>query len=550
MKDIGRLCSLCYYHLLSCLKILKREKRAGKDGSMVGYFCNFSKKLYRVFPLRVRHVYRKGSCRLRLRYTVMPSLFAVCLLTFAGWHYFSASDVASFHKKKILTSAILTEKGAVQLAQAEGAADRRGKQETIRYKDTLDLFRDESGQIRRTDTTRKTAALVQSYAMQFRNPSPKPEERMIEIGKGDTLAGVLQKAGASSAEAYKIVDSMKSYYDPRSIKPGQQVQVRFNRNEEGVRQLYEVAMALDPMKTVFVDRSDDAFRSRVAEKEVYRKIHAASTEIESSLFGSAQRAGIPMTVVANAMKAFSWNVDFQRDIRSGDKLALLYDNYMTDDGHVAKNGDVIFAKMVLSGKEIPIYRFEMEDGRVDYFQPDGQSVRKALLRTPVDGARVSSGFGMRKHPILGYSKMHKGMDFAARTGTPIYAAGDGVIEKAGRNGSYGIYARVRHNSKLKTAYAHMSKLANGMRPGKRVKQGQIIGYVGTTGRSTGPHLHYEVLVNDKQVNPRSVDLPTGEILKGKELKRLKEKIRKIDQKYAALSKGMKLAQAEDPKSVQ
>ena len=197
--------------------------------------------------------------------------------------------------------------------------------------------------------------------------------------------------------------------------------------------------------------------------------------------------------------------------------------------------------MNTGGREKPIYRYKMDDGRVDYFEPDGTSIRKTLMKTPVDGARISSGFGYRRHPVLGYNKLHKGMDFAAPTGTPIYAAGDGVLEYAARNGSFGNYARIRHNSKLKTAYAHMSKFKKGMHKGKTVKQGEVIGYIGTTGRSTGPHLHYEVLVNGVQVNPRSVKLPTGETLTGEQLKRFKSLIQGINQEYASLTKGLKFA---------
>lgn len=513
---------------------------------MFMYFSKIIKKIIRLFSLRERYVYRRDN-RLRLRYKLMPAFLLFSISLGFGAPYLSHSASVA-----VLASENNTFKSGTSsaLIASETIKDETHSEEEVRYSDTLDLFRDEQGQIRRGRTARKAAALVQSYAMQFRNAGSSVKERTIEIGKGDTLAGVLQKAGVSSREAYKAVHSMKAVYDPRSIKPGQKISVRFDGTEEDGERLKELKMAVGPLKTISIDRDSDSFEARIDEKESKRTLHAASAKIETSLFGSAEKAGIPVSVAANAMKLFSWSVDFQRDIRTGDQLELLYDNYVTEDGHVAKNGEVIYAKMILSGKEIPVYRFKTKDGRVDYFQPDGQSIRKALLRTPVDGARVSSGFGMRRHPVLGYSKMHKGMDFAASRGTPIYAAGDAVVEKAGRWGSYGKYVRLRHNGKLKSAYAHMSRIAKGVTPGKRVKQGQVIGYVGTTGRSTGPHLHYEVLVHDKQVNPMSVDLPTGEILKGKDLERLKRKVREIDQEYAALSRGMKLAQASSSKSLQ
>jgi murein DD-endopeptidase MepM/ murein hydrolase activator NlpD len=183
-----------------------------------------------------------------------------------------------------------------------------------------------------------------------------------------------------------------------------------------------------------------------------------------------------------------------------------------------------YAKLTLSGKEFPIYRYKDSSGHTDYYKPDGTSNRRGLIKTPINGARMSSGFGMRRHPVLGYSKMHKGVDFAAPTGTPIYAAGDGVILKAGWFSSYGKYVRISHVGALGTAYGHMSRIANGIRPGVRVKQGQVIGYVGTTGRSTGPHLHYEVLMNGGQMNPNSVKVPTAAQLASKDLQKFKSQL--------------------------
>ena len=189
---------------------------------------------------------------------------------------------------------------------------------------------------------------------------------------------------------------------------------------------------------------------------------------------------------------------------------------------------------MLSGKEFRLYRHETSDGEVDYFDAKGRSSRKALIMTPIDGARISSGFGRRKHPILGYTKMHRGTDFAAPSGTPVYAAGNGVVEKAGRNGGYGQYIRIRHNGTYKTAYAHLSGYARGITSGARVKQGEVIGYVGTTGRSTGPHLHYEVLLENKQINPKKLNLPSGRTLTGKELARFNAARGALENRYATL----------------
>ena len=206
-----------------------------------------------------------------------------------------------------------------------------------------------------------------------------------------------------------------------------------------------------------------------------------------------------------------------------------------------RTGDVIYASMTLSGKTKAYYRYTPKSGITDYFDEQGRSVRKTLMRTPVDGARLSSGFGARRHPVLGYTKMHKGVDFAAPRGTPIMAAGDGVVERANRYGGYGNYLRIRHNSELKTAYAHIHRFAKGVSAGSRVKQGQIVAYVGSTGRSTGPHLHYEVLQNMKQVNPLSIKVAAGEILKGSELKRLAAARSTIDQRVAEARSGTTVA---------
>lgn len=243
------------------------------------------------------------------------------------------------------------------------------------------------------------------------------------------------------------------------------------------------------------------------------------------------------------IRIYSYQVDFQRDIKEGDKFEILYETYKTEDGDFARYGDILYANLAIDGKKIPVYRYENKDGQVDYYGEDGMTFKKTLMRTPVDGARMSSGFGMRRHPISGYTKMHKGIDFAVAMGTPIYAAGDGTVEISGRKGAYGNYVRIRHNNEMKTAYAHMQKIAKGITPGQKVKQGQIIGYVGTTGRSTGPHLHYEVLLKNKPVNPNSVKLPTDRSWQN-EMKRFKAHVSSVKQQYASLTEGLKYAQYE------
>src|SRR5262249_41810570 len=245
--------------------------------------------------------------------------------------------------------------------------------------------------------------------------------------------------------------------------------------------------------------------------------HAAI--IRSSLYDAGKDAGVPMPVMGEMIKAMSFDVDFQRDIHPGDNFEILYEQYRDAQGRPVKTGTILYAGLVLGGKPVEFYGFTTADGRSDFYAPNGDSVRKALLRTPVDGFRITSGFGMRMHPLLGYTKLHKGIDFGAPPGTPIYAAGDGVVEEAGRKGGYGNYIRLRHNGTYSTAYAHLSRFAKQIRVGARVRQGEVIGYVGSTGEATGPHLHYEVLVAGNQINPLSVKLPTGQKLAGADKER-------------------------------
>lgn len=368
-------------------------------------------------------------------------------------------------------------------------------------------------------------------------PAPlEPKQEEMAVRKGDTLSGVLQRAGVAAAEAFEIVKALEAHYDPRHLKAGQKLFIRFDPAEDGRR--YDFAgldMPLNAIKSVSLARDDTgSYKSALLEKQVETRLYSGRIDIENSVYGSAAKVGIPSRITAEAIRLYSYDVDFQREIRGGDSMELLYERVETEDGDFVESGNVLFARLTIGGVEKTLYRYE-RDGIVDYFTPEGKSVRSALMRTPIDGARMSSGYGMRRHPVLGYSRMHKGVDFAAPTGTPIYAAGDGVVEMAQRFSSYGNYVRIRHNGSLKTAYAHMNGFAKGMAPGKRVKQGEVIGYVGTTGRSTGPHLHYEVMENGVQINPNKMKMQAREPLKGKQLEAFKAHVTKMNGQYAKLS---------------
>lgn len=364
--------------------------------------------------------------------------------------------------------------------------------------------------------------------------TPPPEQRVVTVRRGDTLMKLLTENGVARATAHGAVKRLSEVYDVRKLQIGQDIVLTFQDQAAGTAFL---GLALQPSadRDIMVRAdSDQGFVADEVLRALERRDDFAAAEIQTSLYAAALDAGMPIDVLVDIVRVFSFDVDFQRDIQSGDRVEVMFDTFEDELGNRVRNGDIQYASMTLSGKTIAFYRHTPSSGITDYFDAKGRSVRKTLMRTPIDGARLSSGYGMRKHPILGYSKMHKGVDFAARTGTPIMAAGDGVIEMAGRRGGYGNYIRLRHNSSIKTAYAHLSKFAKGIRKGTRVKQGQTIGYVGSTGRSTGPHLHYEVLVNDRQQNPMSVKLPAGEQLKGKELKAFQRSLPAIDQRVALL----------------
>ncbi len=355
----------------------------------------------------------------------------------------------------------------------------------------------------------------------------RPVERVMVAGGGDTLVEVLQRAGIDATDAGQAVTALRGVYNPRNLRNGQRVTVTFAPPPDGFAfgngDFLTVSLNADPTREVTARRgADHGFTASEDKRSLTREIAHFSGSIKSSLFESARTAGVPAPVIVTMIHALSYDVDFQRDVQSGDSFDVMFEGYYDAKGKLVRSGDMLYAAVGIAGKPIAMYRYEDSQGTVEYFNSKGESIKKALLRTPVDGARITSGYGMRFHPVLGYTKMHKGIDFGVPTGTPIMAAGDGTVEVAGFHGSYGNYVRLRHTNGYGTAYAHMSRIAPGIHPGKHVSQGQVIGFVGATGRATGPHLHYEVLINNLQVNPMSVKVPTGTRLAGRELERFDE----------------------------
>lgn len=379
-------------------------------------------------------------------------------------------------------------------------------------------------------------------------------ERPVRVRKGDTLMNLLVRAQVPRTEAHYAIEALKKSYNPRKLMPGTEIVLQFlsesmsapDENGEAANETFEgfrIPIRYD--QDILVRRNEaNTFNATTIEKALERDLVRVGTTIQSSLFEAAERAEMPTAVVVELIRAYSFDIDFQREIRSGDRFEMMFERFLDEEGRVVHNGNVLYAELVLSGKSFRIYRHSPQKDVADYFNMQGESVRKALMRTPVDGARISSYFGKRRHPILGYTRMHRGVDFAAPPGTPILASGDGVVERANWYGGYGKYIRIRHNSRFKTAYAHLQSYANGIRKGKRVKQGQIIGYVGTTGRSTGPHLHYEVHEAGHQINPMGLKLPSGLKLQDQALAEFQKKRAEIDAQFATLPLQTQLASRE------
>lgn len=397
-------------------------------------------------------------------------------------------------------------------------------------------------------TADQEAALERSLfngdGLEFAAPVPPSERhRTVTAKRGDTFMKLMLSAGAKRPEAYRAITAMRAVYDPRSLDIGQALTATFHVDEidnPGDQNSTLAGFSFRPAVdyTIRVTRRGDAFQAeKISHPLTRRDIRVAGT-IQSNLYAAATDAGMPAGTLGELIRLLSWDVDFQRDVQKGDSFDVLVERFDRADGTPARWGDILYAELVLSGNKVRVYRHETKRHGVEYFDEKGHSAQKALMKTPINGARLSSGYGRRRHPILGYTRMHRGVDFAAPPGTPIYAAGSGTVRYAGRKGGYGRYIQIRHNGRYSTAYAHLKGFARGIRSGKHVRQGQVIGYVGSTGRSTGPHLHYEVLVNGKQVNPMRLRLPSGRSLGGTELAAFENERVRVESRLAALPRNI------------
>lgn len=445
-------------------------------------------------PLKDRHVFtRHGRMRLRYVVTLLLGFFAVSTLDFSFDRNPPLDMKPAYAGMLNIPAPIATKAELMAQVAPQAGAGIAVKQASFQQ------------------------PMAKALEAPLSPPKPRPATsvRTLRVGAGDTLSQLLEEAQISGDIGQEALKKLRAHIDPKDLKIGQNLLVHYRWTGKADEWTH-LEFSKNGLETVILRNGKKGLSVEETTKPLMREMRAVRAKISSSLYSDLKRAGVPDSILATFIKAYSYNIDFQRDIWSGDVVEILYSVTRTEDAKVVRGGELVYANLTSRGKSNAIYRFE-RDGDTEYFDERGQSVRKSLLRTPIDGARVTSGFGMRRHPILGYSKMHKGVDFGAPTGTPIFAAGDGVIQFAGWSGGYGQYVKIKHNNTYSTAYGHMSRIL--VKPGQRVKQGDVIGRVGSTGRSTGPHLHFEVLSGGTQINPTSASVAIGNKLLGKSLAR-------------------------------
>ena len=358
------------------------------------------------------------------------------------------------------------------------------------------------------------------------------ESRFITINykvkQGDTYENIINGISISNVEKKLFLKTVTKNNNLKILKLNQNLY--FKIDKRNTPRILEFKIEASKKKEILFTRSIDEkiFISKIIEKNLDKVITYKEGKITTSLYNAAINLNIKPGVIVDFARLYGFQVDFQRDIWKNDSFQIIYEEFKNVEGKVIETGDIIYANLNLQDNDIQLYKFEYEKNKIDYFDENGKSMRKTLMKTPINGARLSSSYGKRKHPILGFTKMHTGTDFAAPTGTPIMASGDGLIVRAKWCGGGGNCVKIKHNSVYQTVYAHLSKFGRGIKKGVRVKQSQIIGYVGSTGLSTGPHLHYEVIENGKKINSQKLKLPSGKILKGEQRKLFEVNKIKID----------------------
>lgn len=352
-------------------------------------------------------------------------------------------------------------------------------------------------------------------------------EEIITVKKNDTFSKILKSFIQDDNFRNKIIYAVNKKFNLKKLNINQKIIFYLNQNKKTKK----IILPKNFFTELIIELENNNINVYYQKTQFTKETNSLEFVINSSLYEDGIKAGLPLLILTDAIKLYSFDLDFQRDIKKNTIVQISYEKLFNEKRDEISFGNIEYINLIIENKKIEYFIFKTKDGFFDYFNDEGKNVKKSLLKTPIDGAKLSSNFGMRKHPISGFNKLHKGVDFAAPQGTPIYAGGNGVIEYVGRNGSYGKYIRIRHNNEYKTAYAHLSNFKKGISIGKRVNQGEIIGYVGSTGKSTGSHLHYEIIYQNKQINPMKMKLPSGKILKGKELEKFKKKAKNIYAKY-------------------
>ncbi len=358
------------------------------------------------------------------------------------------------------------------------------------------------------------------------NLEPKFKKVSHKIIEGESFDQILENYSIDRKEINNIKKRLSKKVNLNKLNTSQKIQFTIDQTNNVVKNF---TFQTSTTEKIYLSRNDeiDDFNQQIILTKLKKEIVYKENIILNSLYKSAVNKKVPANTIIEFARIYGFEVDFQRDIRKRDSFQIMYEVFKDDNGRIIETGEILFANLKLSGENNSLYFFEYKNGK-GHFDKNGKSSQKALMKTPINGARLSSPFGMRKHPIDGFNKMHRGTDFAAPMGTPIMASGNGVVKKAGWCGGGGNCVVIKHNSTYQTVYAHMSKFANGIRSGVRVKQGQVIGFVGSTGKSTGPHLHYEVIVNGEKINSQTLKLPSGKTLKGDERKLFETKKIKLD----------------------
>ena len=358
----------------------------------------------------------------------------------------------------------------------------------------------------------------------------------IKARNGDSIQRILYDQKISPTEVNNVLNALRREYNVGTLRNDQKVYLVVKREKNG-NFVSRLTVNIDNITTVHVFlNKDNVYETKRVTKILTKKNHLVETTIDRGIYRTAKQSGIENSIVAQFARLYGFEVDFQRDLKKNDKIKIFYERYLDDDGVSQRTGNIIYSEITNVEKNIILYRYEYPNGSIAYFTPEGKSIEKSLMRTPINGAKLSSRYGFRIHPIIGYNQMHQGTDFAAPTGTPIMASGSGTIEYSGWKGGYGKFISIRHSPVYQTNYAHLQDYAKGIRRGIKVQQGQVIGYLGSTGSSTGPHLHYEVVVNGRKENSQTLKLPSAAPLEGNNKNFFEIQKRNIDNLILEVSK--------------